>query len=250
MQNQLDIIWSQALKIIKKQLNTPTYKAWFENTSPTQMEGDTLFISAPNSFAKEWLESRYNSLITDALFQVLGEEIQINVVVDEAEQLSIAQDSQRQKSTELKPQQAVLNSKYTFESFVIGSSNRFAHAAALAVSEAPSKAYNPLFIYGGVGLGKTHLLHAIGHVAEQRRLNVLYVTSETFTNEFIRAIRDRQNDAFRERYRGVDVLLIDDIQFLATKEQTQEEFFHTFNDLHAANKQIVITSDRSPKVMP
>lgn len=250
MQNQLDIIWSQTLKIIKKQLNTHTFKAWFENTCPTQIDGDTLFISSPNSFSKEWLESRYSSLIADALFQVLGEDIQIKVVIDEAEQLSIAQDNQRPKSTELKTQPTTLRSRYTFESFVIGGSNRFAHAAALAVAEVPSKAYNPLFIYGGVGLGKTHLLQAIAHyvVNHHPSLKVKYVSSEKFTNDFINSIRDKDKIVgFQKRYRDNDVLLVDDIQFLENKEATQEEFFHTFNTLYEASKQIVLSSDRPPK---
>jgi len=251
LQNQLDIIWDQALKIIKKQLNTPTYKAWFENTSPAQIDSDSMIISAPNSFAKEWLESRYNSLITDALFQVLGEEIQIKVVVDEAEQMSITPDSARpNKVTDYKSQQALLNPKYTFDSFVIGGSNRFAHAAALAVAETPSRAYNPLFIYGGVGLGKTHLLQAIAHYVQNHHpsLKVKYVSSEKFTNDFITSIREKDKIAgFQKRYRDNDVLLVDDIQFLENKEATQEEFFHTFNTLYEANKQIVLSSDRPPK---
>ncbi len=250
MQDQLEIIWGQALKIIKKQLNTPTFKAWFENTRPTQIDGDTLFISASSSFAKEWLESRYSSLITDALFQVLGEEVQIKVMVDEAEQLSIAQDNQRPKSTELQTPSTTLSPKYTFESFVIGGSNRFAHAAALAVAEVPSKAYNPLFIYGGVGLGKTHLLQAIAHYAINHHpgLKVKYVSCEKFLNDFVASIRDKDKiPGFQKRYRDNDILLVDDIQFLENKEGTQEEFFHTFNTLHEANKQIVLSSDRPPK---
>jgi chromosomal replication initiator protein len=257
LQNQLDIIWQQALKIIKKQLNNATYKAWFENTSPTQIEGDTIFVSAPNAFAKEWLESRYSSLITDALFQVLGEEMQIKVVIDEedVEQLSIAKESPQPqtaqlKHAELKSQQALINPKYTFESFVIGSSNRFAHAAALAVAENPSNSYNPLFIYGGVGLGKTHLLQAICHYAinHHPQLKVKYVSCEKFTNDFIVSIREKDKiPGFQKRYRDNDILLVDDIQFLENKEGTQEAFFHTFNTLHEANKQIVLSSDRPPK---
>ncbi|MBE0447108.1 MAG: chromosomal replication initiator protein DnaA [Actinobacteria bacterium] len=249
MQNQLDIIWGQVLSIIKKQLNTPTFKTWFENTSPTQINGDSIVISAPNAFAKEWLESRYSSLIMDALFQVLGEELHIKVVVDDSEQLSVAQDS-RSKREELKGPQSTLNSKYTFDSFVIGGSNRFAHAAAIAVAETPSKAYNPLFIYGGVGLGKTHLLQAIAHYAVTHHppLKIKYVSCEKFTSDFINSIRDKGKiGGFQKRYRDNDILLVDDIQFLENKEATQEEFFHTFNTLHEANKQIVLSSDRPPK---
>ena len=250
MQNQLDIIWGQALKIIKKQLNTPTYKAWFENTSPVQIEAEELIISAPNPFTKEWLETRYSSLIADALFQVLGEEIQIKVVADEAEQLSIEPENTRHKKGEMKSQPTALNPRYTFESFVIGGSNRFAHAAALAVAEVPSKAYNPLFIYGGVGLGKTHLLQAIGHyvINHHPGLKVRYVSCEKFLNDFVASIRDKDKiSGFQKRYRDNDILLVDDIQFLENKEGTQEEFFHTFNTLHEANKQIVLSSDRPPK---
>jgi chromosomal replication initiator protein len=255
LQDQLDIIWKEALKIIKKQLNNATYKAWFENTTPKQMEGDTIFVSAPNSFAKEWLESRYSSLISDALFQVIGEEMQIKVMVDEIEQLSISKENDEPPMTdfrhvEIKSQQVLLNPKYTFESFVIGSSNRFAHAAALAVAERPSEAYNPLFIYGGVGLGKTHLLQAICHytIKHYPQLKIKYVSCEKFTNDFIISIREKNKiPGFQKRYRDNDILLVDDIQFLENKEGTQEAFFHTFNTLHEANKQIVLSSDRPPK---
>lgn len=250
MQEQLDIIWDQVLKIIKKQLNTATYKAWFENTKPVRLEDESLIISAPNSFAKEWLESRYSSLITDALFQILGEELSIKVVVNDVEQLSLTADTTRIKKDDQKSQPSSLNPKYTFDSFVIGSSNRFAHAAALAVAEAPSDSYNPLFIYGGVGLGKTHLLQAIAHyvIRHHPSLKVKYVSCEKFTNDFIHSIRDKDKiTGFQRRYRGNDVLLVDDIQFLEGKEATQDEFFHTFNTLYEASKQIVISSDRPPK---
>jgi len=250
LQEQLDIIWDQVLKIIKKQLNTATYKAWFENTKPVRLEDESLIISAPNSFAKEWLESRYSSLITDALFQILGEELSIKVVVNDVEQLSLTADTTRIKKDDQKSQPSSLNPKYTFDSFVIGSSNRFAHAAALAVAEAPSDSYNPLFIYGGVGLGKTHLLQAIAHyvIRHHPSLKVKYVSCEKFTNDFIHSIRDKDKiTGFQRRYRGNDVLLVDDIQFLEGKEATQDEFFHTFNTLYEASKQIVISSDRPPK---
>lgn len=250
MQNQLEIIWGQALKIIKKQLNNATYKAWFENTSPVHIDSDSVTISAPNSFAKEWLESRYISLIADALFQVVGEEMHLKVVVDEEEQLSINQDNNHPKKPQLKSQQNLLNPKYTFDSFVIGASNRFAHAAALAVAETPSNAYNPLFIYGGVGLGKTHLLQAIAYyvINHHPSLKVKYVSCEKFTNDFITSIREKEKIAgFQKRYRDNDVLLVDDIQFLENKEATQDEFFHTFNTLFEASKQIVLSSDRPPK---
>jgi len=249
--NQLDHIWNEVLKIIKNQLNPPTFNAWFESTKPALIEDDSITIFAPSPFAKEWLETRYSSLIEDALFQVLAEEMFIKVVVDEnAGQTPEKQDEKRQKTPENNRRPINLNEKYTFDSFVIGGSNRFAHAAALAVAESPSKAYNPLFIYGGVGLGKTHLLQAIVYYALKHHpsLKIKYVSCEKFTRDFINSIRDKDKiTGFQKRYRDNDILLVDDIQFLENKEATQEEFFHTFNTLHGANKQIVLSSDRPPK---
>lgn len=251
MKNQLDGIWSQALKAIKTQLNANIYNSWFKNTAAVKIEGDSFFISVPNIFTKDWIESKYLSIIVDALFQVLGEEMKIKFVVtgEEDEQLTITQ-TKPQIKTDYRVQQAYLNPKYNFDSFVIGSSNRFAHAAALAVAEKPSYAYNPLFIYGGVGLGKTHLLQAIAHYALNHHpsLKVNYISCETFINDFINSIREKDKiTGFQKRYRDNDILLVDDIQFLEKKEATQEEFFHTFNTLHGANKQIVLSSDRPPK---
>lgn len=254
MKEQVQLIWDQTLSLIRQELNTPTFKTWFENTKPVAIERDNFVISAPNLFAKQWLESRYADLINASIKRVLDQNFQVVITVAEKEgELSSEQASfppTRAKTKGLpRHESPALNPKYTFDSFVIGSSNRFAHAAALAVAEAPSAAYNPLFIYGGSGLGKTHLLHAIGHyVAGQHpHLTVKYVSTEKFLSEFINAIKDDKIVAFQSRYRNNDVLLVDDVQFLEDKTRTQEEFFHTFNALHNANKQIVITSDRPPK---
>ncbi|MBF0704975.1 MULTISPECIES: chromosomal replication initiator protein DnaA [Bacillaceae] len=257
MDNITDL-WQQALSEIEKKLSKPSFETWLKSTSANRMEGDTIIITAPNEFARDWLESRYSSLITETLLELTGSELKAKFIIPQNQSDT---DLDLEQSMKKKPKanpaqeehpQSVLNSKYTFDTFVIGSGNRFAHAASLAVAEAPAKAYNPLFIYGGVGLGKTHLMHAIGHYVIEHNPNakVVYLSSEKFTNEFINSIRDNKTVNFRNKYRNVDVLLIDDIQFLAGKEQTQEEFFHTFNALHEESKQIVISSDRPPKEIP
>ncbi|MDI6892385.1 MAG: chromosomal replication initiator protein DnaA [Actinomycetota bacterium] len=256
MQEQVHLIWEKALGIIRDQLNTPTFKTWFENTSPVALYEGTLIVSTPNSFAKEWLESRYAVLLKQALSQAAGEEVGVKFTV-KGPQKEWAKEGVLEEPPKIAspvervaPAAGYLNPKYTFDSFVIGSSNRFAHAAALAVAEKPSLAYNPLFIYGGVGLGKTHLLQAIArYVLEHHpRLKVKYVSTEKFTTDFINSIRDKDKiTGFQKKYRNSDVLLVDDIQFLENKEATQEEFFHTFNTLHEATKQMVISSDRPPK---
>ncbi|WP_226038300.1 chromosomal replication initiator protein DnaA [Aquibacillus saliphilus] len=251
-------LWTSTLDSIKEKISKPSYDTWLKNTTADSLEDDTLVISAPNEFARDWLESRYTNLISDALFEVTGAKLKIKFVIPETEseinetkpivkKVTNVRDNRNGESPK-----SMLNDKYTFDTFVIGSGNRFAHAASLAVAEAPAKAYNPLFIYGGVGLGKTHLMHAIGHYVTDHNpsAKVVYLSSEKFTNEFINSIRDNKAVNFRNKYRSVDVLLIDDIQFLAGKEQTQEEFFHTFNTLHEENKQIVISSDRPPKEIP
>ncbi|XHU98447.1 chromosomal replication initiator protein DnaA [Bacillus pumilus] len=227
-----------------------------KSTKAHSLQGDTLTITAPNEFARDWLESRYLHLIADTIYELTGEELSIKFIIpqnqDEVEAMPKSPIKKMSKEEAVDIPQNMLNPKYTFDTFVIGSGNRFAHAASLAVAEAPAKAYNPLFIYGGVGLGKTHLMHAIGHyvIDHNPSAKVVYLSSEKFTNEFINSIRDNKAVDFRNRYRNVDVLLIDDIQFLAGKEQTQEEFFHTFNTLHEESKQIVISSDRPPKEIP
>ena len=241
-------IWQEALRRIEGHLSKPTFELYLKNMSPVALEGDTFVFAVPSRHAKEWIESRHAALIHGALQEVLARAIHIHLTVtDEGGPLPPAPAAVARTADGLP-----LSPKYTFDTFVIGSGNRFAHAAAMAVAEAPARAYNPLFIYGGVGLGKTHLLQAIGHyVIHGKHLpRVAYISSEKFTNELINSIRDDRTLEFRTKYRNVDVLLIDDIQFLAGKERTQEEFFHTFNTLHEASRQIIITSDRPPKEIP
>ena len=255
--NQVKAIWEETLSLIEKELSKPSFETWIKPTTPIEYANGTLFIGVPNEFAQHWLESRYNNLIENTLQIVLNQSIPVKFVIPQAEKPQTEQvDNNKNSFFKNSPTQdepvPSLNPKYTFETFVVGNSNRFAHAASLAVAEAPAKAYNPLFIYGGVGLGKTHLMHAIGHyvLEHNKNNNVVYVSSEKFTNELITSIRDDKTVAFRNKYRNIDILLVDDIQFLAGKERTQEEFFHTFNALHDANKQIIISSDRPPKDIP
>lgn len=258
MENLQDL-WNKALAEIEKKVSKPSYDTWLKSTEAHAIQGDVLIIVAANEFARDWLDQRYQEIISETIYDLTGSELQIKFITpphQPMEDFDINLAFQKQKPTEqartASQTTSMLNPKYTFNSFVIGAGNRFAHAASLAVAEAPAKAYNPLFIYGGVGLGKTHLMHAIGQyiLEHQPDSNVVYISSEKFTNEFINAIRDNKAVEFRNRYRNVDILLIDDIQFLAGKEQTQEEFFHTFNTLHEENKQIVISSDRPPKEIP
>lgn len=251
------LLWQETLEKLKKELSRPSFDTWLSSTRLIQIDGETLVISVPNEFAKDWLESRYATMIRSSVQSLLGHSVNLRFVIPSTENSYDENHNQRFADPALNPKQAEpipnsLNTKYTFDTFVIGNSNRFAHAASLAVAESPAKSYNPLFIYGGVGLGKTHLMHAIGHHILQRSPNtrVLYVSSEKFTNELIDSIRDENSIEFRNQYRNVDILLIDDIQFLAGKDATQEEFFHTFNALHEANKQIIISSDRPPKEIP
>ncbi|MCM3217339.1 chromosomal replication initiator protein DnaA [Niallia taxi] len=254
MENIADL-WDKALGNIEKKISKPSFDTWLKATKAHALQGDSLIVTAPNEFARDWLEERYSQLISDILYEITGEELGVKFIIprnQKEEEFDLQISSKQKKKEEETTEQTILNSKYTFDTFVIGSGNRFAHAASLAVAEAPAKAYNPLFIYGGVGLGKTHLMHAIGHYVLDHNpaAKVVYLSSEKFTNEFINSIRDNKGAEFRDKYRNVDVLLIDDIQFLAGKESTQEEFFHTFNTLHEESKQIIISSDRPPKEIP
>ncbi|MFZ9226128.1 MAG: chromosomal replication initiator protein DnaA [Candidatus Nanopelagicaceae bacterium] len=261
----LEDLWSGVVHSISQ--DSPQNRAFLTLTKPLGLlkseSGSNLLLAAPNTFAKDVLESRLKTALNDALSAKLGERINIAVTIDESldiptpersDDYEVEQDSPRagtgRQEVPARTQESTqLNPRYIFETFVIGASNRFAHAAAVAVAEAPAKAYNPLFVYGESGLGKTHLLHAIGAYARELYpgLRVRYVSSEEFTNDFINSIRDDKSSVFQRRYRDLDILLVDDIQFLENKERTQEEFFHTFNTLYNANKQIVISSDRPPK---
>lgn len=247
----MDIVslWDKTLQLIKGDLTSVSFNTFFKNIVPLKIHLNDLILLAPSDFNKDILENRYLHLIEDAISQLSLKKYNIKFVLSEKEVADLNSDSTDLNYRVLYPN---LNPKYTFDTFVIGNSNRFAHAACVAVAESPAKAYNPLFLYGGVGLGKTHLMHAIGHhiVSQKKDSKVVYVSSEKFTNELINSIKDDKNEEFRNKYRSVDVLLIDDIQFIAGKERTQEEFFHTFNTLHEANKQIIISSDRPPKDIP
>ncbi|MGV3465876.1 MAG: chromosomal replication initiator protein DnaA [Heyndrickxia sp.] len=256
MENITDL-WNKALSIIEKKISKPSFETWLKSTKAHSLKGDTFIVSVPNDFARDWLEGRYVPLISGVLYDITGEELFVKFIIpqnqeDQDFQIPVSKQKKLINEEPVESNQNMLNPKYTFDTFVIGSGNRFAHAASLAVAEAPAKAYNPFFIYGGVGLGKTHLMHAIGHyvIEHNPTAKVVYLSSEKFTNEFINSIRDNKAEYFRNKYRNVDILLIDDIQFLAGKESTQEEFFHTFNALHEESKQIVISSDRPPKEIP
>src|SRR5690554_5074747 len=250
MDNYLMDLWQKTLRLVRNEITDVSFDTWIKAIEPVSIKGDQLYLCVPNDFTKSILEGRYTSLISNAVKQVSSRSYYISfVLTSEADKYM---DKPEKTETESNEIDSLLNPKYTFNTLVIGNSNRFAHAASLAVAEAPAKSYNPLFIYGGVGLGKTHLMHAIGHyiLSQNPKSKVLYVTSEKFTNELINSIQTNKNVEFRNRYRNVDVLLIDDIQFIAGKESTQEEFFHTFNALHEANKQIIMSSDRPPKEIP
>lgn len=245
MQNDILARWEQVLIRLEKQVNKHSFETWLARCKPVAFYDNTIKIEVPDHFSKSWLADRYAPIIKQAYESIMHQEISLQFIL-------AGQEVDQPKPKEKSPEETyinILNPRYTFDTFVIGNSNRFAHAASLAVAESPAKAYNPLFIYGGVGLGKTHLMHAIGHYILENNLSlkVAYVTSEKFTNELINSIRDDQTVEFRNKYRSMDILLIDDIQFLEKKERTQEEFFHTFNTLYEANKQIIISSDRPPK---
>jgi len=243
--NYLQDMWQKALSEMEKTLDSITFNTWIKSTIPLKILGNDIILKAENETCKSFAE-KYLSHIKDALHLVSGNEYSIIVIVED----SSSQSRNTYMNTQSDPiRKANLNPRYVFESFVIGNSNRMAHAASLAVAEEPAKAYNPLFLYGNVGLGKTHLMHSIAHhiLAKRPTANVLYVTSETFVNELINSISNNKNQEFRNKYRNIDVLLIDDIQFIAQKERTQEEFFHTFNALHGSQKQIILSSDRPPR---
>ena len=255
---RLEALWAEAVERLQIELSTPSFQTWVRLVSPVGVDDDNITLAVPNEFTRNLIASRYQGVLRDALYQVSGRAMECTLTVDSSLTAIEAESSPRAVAPP-PPEEKVLseyhnrlNPKYLFTSFVVGSSNRFAHAACQAVAEMPAKAYNPLFLYGGVGLGKTHLMHAIGHhvLNAKPSTRVLYVSAETFTNEMINSIRDDQMVSFRQRYRDIDILLIDDIQFVGGKERTQEEFFHTFEALHGARKQIVISSDRPPRDIP
>ena len=244
--------WQAAQGQLQLEMPKAAYDTWVRDTQYFSYEDGTFVISVQNAYARDWLASRLSSTVVRILTGMMNRTVEVRFIVWQD------QDAERDYEPELEPGEEreesysinqTLNARYTFENFVVGASNRLAHAASLAVAEKPAQAYNPLFIYGGVGLGKTHLLHAIGNFSASRGQQILYVSSEEFTNDLINAIRTHKTQAFREKYRRIDVLLIDDIQFIAGKESTQEEFFHTFNTLHGQDKQLIISSDRPPKAL-
>jgi chromosomal replication initiator protein len=271
-QKELDHIWKKTLENIKEQITNPSFNTWFSETKAVMTTAENqLVLQVPNNFIQEWIESQYTDLIEEILEDLTGnkwtlilltpkevkkfkenKEKNKNESPKETQEVEIVEENIEEDSIETELKQNGFNPKYTFDTFVVGNSNRFAHAASLAVAEAPAKAYNPLFIYGDVGLGKTHLMQAIAHFILKNNpdYKVVYVSSETFTNELINSIKDDSTVDFRDKYRNIDILLVDDIQFLAGKERTQEEFFHTFNTLHESNRQLIISSDRPPKEIP
>ncbi|MDQ6827210.1 MAG: chromosomal replication initiator protein DnaA [Candidatus Eremiobacteraeota bacterium] len=245
-------LWQSALGALEGTFSKPIFEMWIKPMRLVSLTGSELVLAVPSNFARDWVENRLKGKIASVLSELFDTTLEVQLTVaaghtDIAPTLRESPSAPPRATDDLRI--GNLNTRYTFEEFVVGQSNRFAHAAAQAVAQAPARAYNPLFLYGGVGLGKTHLMHAIGHKVTQAApsANVVYVSSEKFTNEFIIAIKNNQTLEFRNRYRHVDVLLIDDIQFLEGKEQTQEEFFHTFNSLHESSRQLIISSDRPPK---
>lgn len=259
---EVSVLWAEVLDVVRGELNTPSFKTWFENTTPVELTDDGfLVIGVQNDFARTWLEERYSQRLTIALREIVGMEMSVRFVVDKVssperdaeEEVSQRPANPEAEAEEQDPAQSSsasgFDSKYTFDSFVVGESNSFARNASLAVAEQPGLKYNPLFLWGGPGLGKTHLLQAIGSYVSQNfpHKKVIYVTSEQFTNDYVDSLRAKKIDGFRQKYRSTDVLLIDDIQFLETKEGIQEQFFNTFNELQRRGKAIVLASDRPPK---
>jgi len=243
-------IWEAALGELQVQVNKSNYRTWLQKTVGLFYQDGQFVVGVPNTFISEYLDKNQRSLIEKTLIGITNHDIK--VVFQVANRHNSTESYSAQEETPPVPRTSTprFNPKYTFDSFIIGNGNRLAYAAAMGVAENPGRSYNPLFIYGGVGLGKTHILHAIGQVALANHLNVLYVSAEQFTNEFVLAIRHKQTEEFHNKYRSVDMLLIDDIHFISGKEQTEESFFHTFNELHNANRQIAITSACPPKAMP
>ncbi len=247
--DEIDEIWKRTCAPLKDALAEVSYETWIATLKPLDAVGDRFLLEASTPFHRNMITSRYSELVRNALRAATRRDYELEVYLPG----ETAGDRRRPE-----PEPGIgayangLNPKYTFDTFVIGNSNRFAHAASLAVAESPADAYNPLFLYGGVGLGKTHLMHAIGHhmLRENPAIKLVYITSENFTNELISAIQNNRNTEFRERFRNVDVLMVDDIQFIAGRDSTQEEFFHTFNQLHASGKQIIISSDKPPRDIP
>lgn len=239
-------LWEKASQLIKSEINSVSYDYWFQDLQPADWDGEKLTLMADNDFGRNLLKEKYDELIRTALQRAAGRPVSY-VILTPAE--AAAPVKSAPPAAPDKNSGSMLNPKYTFSTYVIGKSNNFAHAAAYAVSQSPGDTYNPLFLYSGVGLGKTHLMHAIGHAILEKNpsARILYITSETFTNDLVKAIGSNTNFEFRNRYRNVDVLMVDDIQFIAGKEQTQEEFFHTFNALYNEKKQIILTSDRPPR---
>lgn len=264
MKNDLNKTWQDVLKIIEDEIPNPvSFKTWFMAITPESISNSQIILSVPNSMTRNMIENKYMPLTKNAISHVTKRDLDVKIIIGDLKDNDLSLEEKKEKDQKSEPKNNLpgfngniygnLNPKYTFESFVIGNSNRFAHAACLAVADAPNDAYNPLFIYGGVGLGKTHLMHAIGHqiIKNNKHAKVIYVSSEKFMNEMIHSIQNNSNEAFREKYRkNVDVILIDDIQFIAGKESTQQELFHTFNDLKDSNKQIILSSDRPPNEIP
>ena len=251
--------WERILSSLKERLgNDQGYETWLRPLRYVSREGSLLLLAAPHQFFKQWVDENYFPQIEEAARRELGREISVEVVVggeEDSETIHAAPDPEYQSAESPSRQRArngALNPRYSFDLFVVGAGNQFAQAASYAVATDPAKSYNPLFLYGGVGLGKTHLLHAIGNLAfeRNRRLKICYITAEKFTNELIYCLRTNQMSNFKEKYRSVDMLLVDDVQFIAGKPRTQEEFFHTFNDLYSSRKQIVVSSDKFPKEIP
>jgi len=250
----LDIqsVWQEVERHLKTRVGDTVFQTWILPLKPKQKKGTNFVIEAPDTFFRDWVDQHYKTVIQEAVCQILKEDIQLILEINSQAKDTISRDAADQtklKNPEVSSPDLFLNPRYTFENFVLGPSNRHAYAFSLAVAESPSKSYNPLFIYGGVGLGKTHLMQAICHYIKNKfsNLKICYLPSERFTNELIDAIQHRSTSSFRQKYRNVDVLVLDDIHFIAGKESTQEEFFHTFNVLYDAHKQIIISSDRTPK---